>query len=164
PSPAAEERALDKISGSRQLQLEERDRVEIVWPVAKPTSLLHGRADLFEISHSLTVRDAALPGVLTRLFLRGSHGSRRVTDAVAGLEAYAGHSRRCALLVLGDEDRSHYSVETVRRYLERMRVPLYVWSVKTILEPAPSSSWGEVEDVSTFKNLQRAFSRLKNDL
>jgi hypothetical protein len=92
----------------------------------------------------------------------------RIADAVAvaGLQAMAQNRRRAVLLVLagGEKDASRYDPTTVRRYLESLRVPLFVW---TLGKPAPGSTaaaWGPSEDVSVVRNLYRAVAELRERL
>lgn len=85
----------------------------------------------------------------------GFEGPRRWADAVAvaGLEAVAEGRRRAVILMLGSAaDASRNSPESVRRYLELLGVPLFVWSVKG----AAASAWGDVVDVSSREKLERA--------
>ena len=64
--------------------------------------------------------------------------------AVAGLNAFESFGRRAVLLVLGSvaEDASTYRPAVVRRYLDLLRVPLFVWTLED--RPPASSPWGEV--------------------
>ena len=66
--------------------------------------------------------------------------AQRLADAaaVAGLQALAANRPRAVLVVLGEQpkDASRYDAETVRRYLESVRVPLVVWSLKGPKSPA----------------------------
>jgi hypothetical protein len=85
---------------------------------------------------------------------------------VAGLEATASGSRRAVVLVLGDEtaDRSRHSPDSIRRYLQTIRVPFSVWSLKGLTAQSLAKSWGEVEDVSSVDRLEKAVERLKANL
>jgi hypothetical protein len=70
------------------------------------------------------------------------------------------------ILVLGenDPDVSRYDVATVRRYLESIRVPLFVWSLYGPDTPGARAWSAEAEDISTLDRLERAVVRLKADL
>jgi len=87
--------------------------------------------------------------------------------AVAGLRAYGSYSRRAVVLVLGSSgpDQSRYEPGPVRRYLERLRVPLYVWSlVAPGSHPPAAAAWGQAEDASSWPALEQAVGRLRRDL
>jgi hypothetical protein len=90
----------------------------------------------------------------------------RIADAVAvaGVQAMV-DARRRAVIVLLDEpiDLSHHKGIAVRRYLERIGVPLYVWSLRGATA-ALTSDWGEVTDVSTYEKLRDATRKLRDDL
>jgi hypothetical protein len=68
--------------------------------------------------------------------------------------------------VLGDEtvDGSRHSPASIRRYLQAIRVPFAVWSLKSPRLQPLAKSWGEVEDVSSVERLEKAIERLKSDL
>jgi hypothetical protein len=68
--------------------------------------------------------------------------------------------------VLGDEtaDGSRHSPASVRKYLETIRVPFTVWSLKSLETQPLAKSWGAVEDVSSRGRLEKAVERLKADL
>jgi hypothetical protein len=84
--------------------------------------------------------------------------------AVAGLNAFESFGRRAVLLVLGEtsEDASTYGAGNVRRYLELLRVPLFVW---TLREVSPDfSPWGRIEAVGTARGARAAYARLRASL
>ena len=85
--------------------------------------------------------------------------------AVAGLQAAAENYRRAVVLVLGreGEDESRYDPAAVRRYLESIHVPLFVWSLYGP-ESRAAKTWGGAEDVSTLYKLSKAVSRLRAEL
>ena len=97
-------------------------------------------------------------------------GERRFADAVAvaGVSAAANGSRRAVVLVLGEGDQDHSSrtAGSIRHYLERIHVPLYVWSLSREKPPQrpPAAEWGEFADISTVGKLHDAASRVQNDL
>jgi hypothetical protein len=82
--------------------------------------------------------------------------------AVAALTAAQETRRRGVLLVLGPEPReaSHYAAGEVRRYLERLRVPLTVWSTGGRRQGEPPAEWGEADRVANLVELERATRRL----
>jgi hypothetical protein len=84
--------------------------------------------------------------------------------AVAGLNAFESFGRRAVLLVLGEtnEDASTYGAGNVRRYLELLRVPLFVWMLR---ETAPDvSKWGRMDAVGTGRGARAAYARLRASL
>lgn len=132
--------------------------LRFIWPVADGV----GNSDLFLSSGSFE----ANRGV--RFLLTNVEGSRgpalRFADAlaVAGTEALREPRRRAIVLLLnGEEDQSRYRADVVRRYLQRIGVPLFVWSIKG---PGRHPAWGEVEDVSTNERMQVAVRRLREEL
>jgi len=158
PGEQFEDRHLNQNHVREQTFAMPRTAVRFVWPVAKANA----SAELFTTSALLS----AAHGL--RFLLLHVEGPKafnvRLTDAVAvaGMEALREPRRRAVLLVLnGEEDRSRYRPELVRRYLERLGVPLYVWS---LAGPVRDSPWGPVEDVSLNERLLKAVRRLEADL
>ena len=148
-------------------RLDREDRARFLWPVVQVSWGGDLRTELFESSHDFLLKDEALPWLLTHI--EDPHpaaGSPRYADAVAvaGLQAAASRGRRAVILVLGSQgtDGSHLSPAAARRYLERLRVPLYVWSLTG--SSGPAAAWGEQEDISNPSLLRRACSRVKDAL
>ena len=52
----------------------------------------------------------------------------------------------------------------MRRYLAAIRVPFFVWSLKSTGSQPLAASWGTVEDISTPAKLDAAVQRLKTEL
>jgi hypothetical protein len=126
-------------------------------------------SELFQISQPLTSKDGGVFLFLTdkRMSTRDTQGERRIADAVAvaGLQATAENHRRAVVLVLGRdvEDSSQHDPAKVRRYLESIHVPLFVWSLygdKTKM----AKEWGPVEDISSTSRLSDAVRRLRAEL
>lgn len=146
-------------------RLESDDRVRIAWPVPRRVQGSSGPAELFDQTREFTGEAAGFRSLLT--------GSRPVDAqsadyrtaeavAVAGMRAFSGHARRAVVLVANDfEDRSTLAPDTVRRYLDRIRVPLMVWSLD---DRALRSAWGTAEDVSSLNKLDKTVRRLKEEL
>ncbi|HEY3205095.1 MAG TPA: hypothetical protein VGL03_15710, partial [Thermoanaerobaculia bacterium] len=110
------------------------DRLRIQWPVAREIPDVEASNVLFEASRTFRGADVSFGLLLLRVeYPKPSSSPRRFADAVAvaGLEAAASYSRRAVVLVLGrtDRDDSRNDPASVRRYLERLHVPLYVWSL-----------------------------------
>lgn len=86
---------------------------------------------------------------------------RRLADAVAvaGLAASAGRRPRAVVLIHNGEtpDESVHDPVTVRRYLDRLQVPLLVWSP----EHPPDAGWDEVQNISSRHELVRAMGDLR---
>lgn len=126
-------------------------------------------SELFDLSTELTRADGGLFWLLSnRRLLKEAHGpALRIADAVAvaGLQATADNRRRAVVLVLGGSvrDSSRYSPETVRRYLESIHVPLFIWYLYGSPTPA-ARGWGGGEDVSTLEKLEQAVDRLRTAL
>jgi hypothetical protein len=151
-----------------QMRLDDDDRARFVWPKAAAVSTARTPTELFETSHDFLGKDGGLHWLLTRVYHPAKGDPRpRFADAVAiaGLQAFQSYSRRAVLLVLGAKtlDASHYDPATVRAYLRRISVPIYIWSLQ---DPGKRrlTGWDDVEDISTQIKMRSAFARLKDDL
>ena len=131
-------------------------------------------SELFQVSMPLTPADGGVFWFLTDKRLARdsparslSSPRRRIADAVAvaGLQAAVENHRRAVVLVVGREveDSSRYDPAKVRRYLESIHVPLFVWSLYGPDTPA-AKAWGKVEDISSVTRLSDAVRRLREDL
>lgn len=150
-----------------ETQLKRKDRINVIWPVARRFKASHAIAELFDMSRDYTSKDGGFLWLMSRLYFPlAAEVPLRFADAVAvaGLHAFGGCSRRAVVLVLGGSaiDASRYDPREVRDYLGKIHVPLYVWSLDEAT-PQPSP-WGQVQDVSTLPKLRKAVSRLKKDL
>lgn len=85
--------------------------------------------------------------------------------AVAGLAAYEGRHRRAVVLVPGTGPRAEGELapDQVRRYLDRLGVPLVVWNPASRAS-ADVAAWGEVRNVATLDKLGDAFAELSGRL
>lgn len=81
--------------------------------------------------------------------------------AVAGMSAVARAQPRAVVLLLGRDpaDASRFAPATVRRYLERIGVPLAVWAVEDVGDEE-HESWGEVRTVDARHRFTRAVEEL----
>lgn len=145
------------------------DVVRILWPIARRIVDAGTSNELFETSREFSGKSASFRFLLTQVDYPGASGSpRRFADAVAvaGVRACGSYSRRAVVLVLGSSgpDQSRYEPGPVRRYLGRLRVPLYVWSLVPPGSHPPSVAWGTAEDVSSWPALEQAVERLRHDL
>ena len=149
--------------------LDADDRVRILWPVARQVVENGVSNELFDSSHAFTGNTNGFRFLLTRVDYPGySDKPRRFADAVAlaGVRAFASYSRRAVVLVLGTrKDESRYAADSVKRYLSRLRVPLFVWCLAAEgVRPKETANWGEVEDATTVTGLERAVEKLRKSL
>jgi len=149
------------------LPLKKGDEVRFLWPrprgvdgAAMPTALFPS-SQLFDRSGGGL---AYLLGQIANTEPAGLFPMYTDAVAVAGLNAFESFGRRAVLLVLSGSspDLSTYKPPVVRRYLEILRVPLFVWSLDA--EPAGESPWGMVEAVGTSRGLRAAYTRLRESL
>ena len=145
------------------------DTVRLLFPKASVHRDSGIPTELFDTSRELTHEDGGLFWFLTRMApVKGTPGDQRIADAVAvaGIQAVTGNYRRAVVLVLGSDlrDTSRYDPAAVRRYLESIRVPLFVWSLEKPKNNPGLAAWGEVEDVSSMHKLYKAYNRLKGEL
>jgi hypothetical protein len=152
-----------------EMRLADADRVRFVWPRARRVPGSQMPTELFDASRDFAGSFGGLHWLLTRV----SHPIQRVADerfadavAVAGLQAYAGYTRRAVVLVLGRriDDASQYEPAAVRAYLEKMHVPLFVWSLESRTADRIAATWGRTEDISSFAKLKHAFEKLRQEL
>lgn len=149
------------------LPLKKGDEVRFLWPrprgvagAAVPTALFPS-SQLFDRSSGGL---AYLLGQIANTEPAGLFPMYTDAVAVAGLNAFESFGRRAVLLVLsgGSPDLSTYKPPVVRRYLEILRVPLFIWSLDA--EPAGESPWGRVEAVGTSRALRASYTRLRDSL
>jgi hypothetical protein len=153
----------------RELQLD-RDTIErIQWAISRryisgnePASMV------FNPSNDTFADVGGMSWLLTREFLPSVDPSqpRQFADAVAvaGVTSLGRGSRRAVVLLLSrTRDQSRDAPAVVRRYLEGIGVPLFVWSVEGP-RPDLADSWGPVEDISTTSRLHDATTRLNRAL
>jgi hypothetical protein len=155
----------DRDASRYAMTLEKEDILRFIWPMPRPIATSPG-SHLFDRSRDYKGADAGVAWLLTRVEHPELHPREvHLADAaaVAGLEASASGSRRAVVLVLGDEsaDGSRHTPASVRRYLESIRVPFAVWSLKSLGLQRLAAGWGAVEDVSSVDRLEKAVERLK---
>jgi len=151
----------------RTLPLPKEQRLRFLWPFPQVRMRQGGiPSNLFVSSPELTHADGGLVWLLSRVQpppgLQPS-SSLSTAVAVAGTVAASRNRRRAVVLLWtgGEGDRSHLSAVTVRRYLERLRVPFQVWS---LVEDRPAPGWGEPIEASSLLELERAYKRLNRAL
>jgi hypothetical protein len=153
----------------QKMRLGEEDRIRFLSLSSKPFKSSKIPSELFDISSELNNDDGGLFWLLSSSgLLKEAHGpALRIADAVAvaGLQAATDNRRRAVVLVLSGNvrDSSHYSPETVRRYLESIHVPLFVWNLYGAQAPA-AKGWGGGDDVSTLERMEQAVDRLRTAL
>lgn len=138
--------------------------IRIVHPVAQLIQHPDGATRLFDS----TVIDGVNGTNRVMTVARTPQGVARIADAIgsAALRALRGGQRRVVILVLGHDpaaDHSFNTPATIRRYLERVGVPLRVWSL-TGPRPDLADTWGPVQDISNAANLIAATEELRQDL
>jgi hypothetical protein len=148
------------------LPLEKEDEVNFLWP--RPRSFDAGvPTALFPSAGGLGRADGGLTFLLSHVANPSPEGIFPMyadAVAVAGLNAFESFGRRAVLLVRGKatEDASTYRPPAVKKYLELLRVPLFVWS---LADGSPERSpWGEVSAIGTRSGLRAAYARLRESL
>ena len=148
------------------MRIGDSDRLSFLWPISQTFTAPAGQSELFAGSRFFNGRDQGIHWLLTRVSHPGAPGpDPKFADAtaVAGLHALESCTRRAVILVLGRKtlDVSRYAPSMVRAYLEKIRVPLHVWT----FDPAGKQDpWGAAEDVSNTAKLRDAVDRLRRDL
>lgn len=129
--------------------------------------------DLFDVSPAFTPPVGGFVQLLETVIRRTMPGEKvvpgkRIADAVAvaGLTAVHENRRRAVLLVItGDErDESLRDPATVRKFLDAIGVPLFVWCLK---KPEPGSAmaaWGECAEVRMAQVLTPAIAEIRREL
>lgn len=150
------------------MQLDRHTTQRVLWPVAKRFGGADQAPYLLFDGDEVQADHGGIPWLLTQSkgALTNPSFARRFTDAVAvaGLEAFESGRRRAVVLLLEQKpDASQHTPAIVRRYLERIGVPLFVWSID-----APTAdqidSWGTIADISTPGKLNEAVGQLDRTL
>jgi len=143
-------------------------RVRFLTPVPQAHQGVVTPFKLFPSSEEFTGSDGGLYWLLSRVRLptlldRKQHLGDAV--AVAGLTAYERHRRRGILLILSAKPdvAGQLKPAQTRRYLDRLKVPLFLWTPdgRGAPELAP---WGEPVGISSVGKLTLAFSKLVDEL
>ncbi|MFN7987317.1 MAG: hypothetical protein U0529_07595 [Thermoanaerobaculia bacterium] len=166
-------------------RLDSEDRWPWPWSNPRPIDLPQGARFRFSGTEPRTVSEA---GETVRLFpacgeftpkdgrfLRLGAGAAlerppaapAIAEAVAvSALASAGRERRRAVVLLlgeGATEMGRLDAARVRRYLSRLRVPLFVWRISKEGAPA-AEDWPGVVDASTVPQLREAFHALRSEL
>jgi hypothetical protein len=164
------DRASSPLSRERhELQLAGHTKERILWPVAKWFSAAGEPTNaLFEHSDDLDAAQGGMYWLITQSLTSAVDvmQPKQFTDAVAvaGVASMALPRRRAVVAILSNApDKSQYTPAVVRRYLEDIGVPLFVWSA-TGPRPELADSWGKVEDISSEEGLAAATGKLEQAL
>jgi hypothetical protein len=139
----------------------DEDRLRVV----VPNPLQRGDRQLFPTSSPIDLGRLPLSWLATRVKGDGAaFANQKLAEAVAvaGVKAASTGTPRAILAIVTDRpaDSSLFAIDTIRHYLEQIRVPLFVWSVGG----EPPHAWGPSEDVTTLKRLKSASKRLLREL
>lgn len=155
-------------SGQRRMRFGTDQRTRIVWPTPEKREHSGFVHQVFPMSEDLGGADGGLLWLLNHVRRVPDVPRQRLAEAVAvGAVSVAGRNRRRAVvLVLGDHprDRSDIPTAEVKRYLERLGVPLFVWSVVPQERRLRSLDWGDVVDASTRRLMARAVDHVIESL
>lgn len=165
----------DAAQWSHRMPLDRGTTMSYTWPVITHLeSAGHIPANIFQRSGIVSSSESGMLAFLTLSYEAANKGTtpidtksrRRFADAVAvaGLNASTGAHRRAVVLVLSrSTDQSSIEPAAVRRYLDSIGVPLFVWSPAGP-RPDLAKSWGEVDDISTVTRFSAAVERLRASL
>jgi hypothetical protein len=142
-------------------------RVRLVVPRALQSFGQQIDFDLFSVSPEIRASQGGLFWILSQdVRVAGAASQTRLNDAVtlAGLQAAGTNHRRATLLIVAEdsEDASRFDVATVKRYLNSLNVPLFVWQLGE--SSPPRTDWGPSARISSFGDLKRAWRALDKSL
>jgi hypothetical protein len=171
PDPRDVQQTLDRsrvmIMNRSTIPLDQGTIERILWPVAQRYSNGGDTSVLFERTGDFS---GSIAGILYLMRLKyagkneGIKGEFADAVAVAGIQAITGAQRRAVVFVLSaTADSSRYDPAVVRRYLQSLGVPLFVWSL-TGPRPELADTWGPVEDIGTLPKLEEATKRVRKAL
>jgi len=149
------------------LALDAKSTVRFLWPRPKSHRRTDSVVDLFPVSGEFEHAFGGLRWILTRVDNPVPEPrAPRYADAVAvaGLHAFGTFRRRAVLLVMDANtiDASEVSADRVQRFLESLRVPLFVWSTGPPV--GPTAEWAGAVDVTSENALHESFKRLRGEL
>lgn len=151
----------------KDLNLPKGFGMRFVSPIPTQTEGVETSFELFPISPVYDREVADLYSLLTNISRPKERRDPLPGSAlgVAGLAAYESRRRRAIVLIpsanpAGEDD---YPPALSRGYLERLRVPFYIWDPES--KPVPQvETWGTVRSVPSLKKLAEAFADLRSDL
>lgn len=147
--------------------LKKNHTLQFITPSARQIERQGYRYQLFPPAGPFSRRDGTLGGLFASVAPRNiDPQEQRLADAVAvaGMVAARSGRRRVVLLIAvpGPEDRSQLTPMAVRLFLQRLRVPLIIWTpVRGVKEVA---SWGPAVDISSRQALAVAYKDLSKRL
>lgn len=115
----------------------------------------------FWVSPFFRVEGAGLDWCASHVFprpdeLAGGHKDQQIADAVAvaGLQAAGSGRPRVVVLVIGNKspDTSLFGIESTKRFLQALNVPLVVW----VTHPSVAERWGSGTLIKSPKQFSRA--------
>ncbi len=139
-------------------------RLRFLVPVPRQRQGARTQFDLFPISRDYPPAKGGVYWLLFKVRQPGlKEGEPHLAEAVAvaGLAASARRRGRAVVLILRSEphDAGLYTPAQTRRYLQRLRVPFFLWTPDE--QPSPAlAEWGEPVDVSSISKLVRAVAEL----
>ncbi len=144
-------------------------KIRFCWPVTRPADEVAESYDIFMRSGDYIAGKwggRGLRGLLTIVNAPAVSTKPRFADAisVAALSASARNRARAVLFVYGGSpDASKLAPEVVRRYLAKLRVPLYVWAV-SLPAAKRAEGWGKVTLVRNYPAFLAAGRTLLDDV
>ncbi len=163
-----------KTAGSLHLwdwmKLGKDDVVRFVYPYTQRFEADGELSDLFPVSADLSTRQYNLLALLLY-----TNGPRRPLEvkirfadavAVAAQKAVLENRRRAVLLVLtaAEKDQSNFDLASVRRYLDALHVPLFVWCLDAPEPGSAAAAWGKIDILKRETNLRPAFVEVRDAL
>lgn len=151
----------------KPLELPKDARFRFTWTEPHTVSEAGEVVRLFPAIGEFTRKDGRLLNLGARAGLERSPAAPSIAEAVAvSAVASAGRERRRAVvLVLGEgaTEMGRLDAARVRRYLSRLRVPLFVWRVSAGTVPA-AGEWPGAVDATSVPLLREAFHALRSEL
>ncbi len=139
-------------------------------PVSRPLRVQRNPSRRLPLEGDGVTERGSLFEILTSTFYSGLEDpvpEQELADAVAiaGLTAAAGDRRRAVLLILSGDavDRSRLTAFEARGFLDKLRVPLFVWSLDSSRTDS-LASWGPTRDVSSRRQFHKALDELRKAL
>jgi len=140
----------------------------MLWPLPRP---INARGEPTAIAFPQSVnhgKTSTLTWLLTQRLTPAPSSTepRQFADAVAvaAMSTLEKARRRAVVLVVSKAaDKSLYSPLVVRRYLDAVGVPLFVWSADGP-RPDLTAAWGPIDDISNAAGLEAASARLNRSL
>lgn len=148
------------------ISLRPGQKLRFCWPVTRPADEVSERYDVFMRSPDLSAASGSLQAFLSVPRAPALSAKPRFADAisVAALSASGRNRARAVLYITGGaSDASRLSPEVTRRYLAKLRVPLYVWAVDGI-SARRADRWGRVTLIRDYPAFLAASQRLLDDV